>query len=250
MNSESPQFNYSIPTSAYLIGQIYWLKKIRKENSDPSIVRGINLSITILLCTYIESGVNEILGAVLKKRIKLTEDDSYKRLLVSLESQLSRGTWTTFIDLSKTILPNPLNHYSDNETWKGISILFQLRNQLVHGKRIEATIQVKNTKLEMKYQGVYAKVLEYFKEQRVIRSNELKSTSHKILSTRTTNHFIKISDKFVDELFRNISEEQKTENLGEFMAFKLNIMADFGLEIDRLPRPNPISKKNLDDLPF
>lgn len=230
MKKKLTSINHSIPTYAYLIGQIHWLSEQRKEIKEPSIIRGINLSITILLCTYIESSLNELLISVIKNCKKKSNDEPYIRLLNNLEERLSKATWTQYLDIGKTILPHPLIYYSDNDTWKGISILFKLRNQLVHGKNIKATIEFDNQILQLKYSGIYKIAYDYFKEKNILRPNELNSQNHKILSTRTTNHFVKIGQNFIDIIFIKINKDQEMDYLGEFMAFKDNIISDFGID--------------------
>jgi len=249
MEKKLPSINHSIPTYAYLIGQIHWLSKQRKGTKEPSIIRGINLSITILLCTYIESSLNELLISVIKNYKEKADDESYLRLLNSLENRLSKATWTQYIEIGKTILPHPLLYYSDNDIWKGISILFKLRNQLVHGKNIKAAIGYDNQALQLKYSGIYKIAYDYFKEKRILRPNELNSRNHKILSTRTTNHFVEIGESFIDVIFYKVNKEQKMNSIGEFMAFKDNIISDFGIDY----KPSKLSQVNNDipnGLPF
>lgn len=244
MKKKLTSINHSIPTYAYLIGQIHWLSEQRKGIKEPSIIRGINLSITILLCTYIESSLNELLLSVIKNFKKKAENESYLRLLNNLEKRLSRATWTQYVEIGQIILPHPLIYYTDNDTWKGISILFKLRNQLIHGKNIKATIESDNQVLQLKYSGIYKIAYDYFKEKSILRPNELNSRNHKILSTRTTNHFIEIGQSFIDIIFIKINKEQEIDSLGEFMAFKDNIISDFGIDY----KPTNLSQFD-DDIP-
>tara|TARA_R110000764_G_scaffold239746_1_gene339863 strand:- start:898 stop:1647 length:750 start_codon:yes stop_codon:yes gene_type:complete len=249
MEKNSPSINHTIPTYAYLIGQIHWLSKQRKTTKERSIIRGINLSITVLLCTYIESALNELFVYVINNLKEKTDDDSYLRLLNNLENRLLKATWTQYMDIGKTLLPHSLLYYSDNEIWKGISILFKLRNQLVHGKNIKASIQAENEVLQLKYSGIFKIALKYFKEKRILRPNELNSLNHKILSTRTTNHFVEIGESFVDGIVKKVMKEQGIDNLGDFTAFKDNILMDFGIAY----KPKKLSKSDIDareGLPF
>ena len=178
----------------------------------------------------IESSLNELLTSVIKKCKKKANNETYMRILNSLENRLSKATWTQYIEIGKTILPHPLLYYSNNDIWKGISILFKLRNQLVHGKNIKATIEYDNQILQLKYSGIYKIAYDYFKEKRVLRPKELNSRNHKILSTRTTNHFVEIGKNFIDVLFYKVNKEQEIDSIGESIAFKENIISDFGID--------------------
>jgi hypothetical protein len=92
MKKNLSSISHTIPTYAYLIGQIHWLSKQRKIIKEPSIIRGINLSITVLLCTYIESALNELFVYVINNLKEKTDDDSYLRLLNNLENRLLKAT--------------------------------------------------------------------------------------------------------------------------------------------------------------
>jgi len=190
-----------------------------------------------------------MLSCVLKEQKELSEDASHLRLLNNIEKRLSKATWTQYIDIGSIILPKALTHYSDNEIWKGISILFKLRNQLVHGKNVTASIQVDENDLKLEYSGIYETAFEYFKEKGILRANQFNSLTHKILSIRTTNHFVKIGEIFVDTLFYKLLKESKIDSLGDFISFKDGLMHDFG--IDYKPVELPFLKTDKPDgLPF
>jgi len=242
--------NYSISTAGYLISHVHWLNKIRKTTNEPEIIQGINISITILLCTYIESVLNELLDSIIEKRIKETEDLAYKRVLENIQLKLSKASWNQYQELCKTLLPNPLNHYTDNEVWKGIKALFSLRNVLVHGKKIESRLLFYEDKIEIEYSGVYDKILDYFKEQKVLKSHQLKSSKHKILTIQSTTHFIKISDKFVDEFFEKISKEQQIDTRFMSQISKLNILGSHGIDHYEIYPKTKSSESDDDGLPF
>ncbi len=249
MEKKTISYNNSILTTAYFISHIHWLNKIRKTINEPELIQGINISITILLCTYIEAILNELLGCIIEKRINESDDANYQRVLESIQIKLSKASWNQYLDICKTILPKSLNFYVDNETWKGIMILFSLRNILVHGKEIKSKLLFHDDKLEIEYSGVFQQILDYFKEQKVLKAHQLKSSSHKILSIQSTNHFIKITDKFVDEIIIKISNEQGIST-GDVFSYRFNILRNHGINYnDIYPKPQ---KKKMDknDLPF
>ena len=244
----SVSINNSLPTNAYLIAQIYWLNKIRKNTKEPEITTGINLSITILLCTYIESVLNELINSILVNRLKSTKDESCKRILIDFQNKLKKASWNQYIEICKVLLPKPLNNYTNNEIWKGVKTLFLLRNSIVHGKRIESELHFNDDFKEIEYKGVYEKILDYFIEQNVVKPNQLKTSTHKILSNQTTIHFIKITEKFINEIFPKICDNQNLDIWGTFNAYKYNTIYSFGIEDSEIEKnTNKIDKG---DLPF
>lgn len=242
--------NYSIEPSGYLISHIHWLNKIRKTTKEPTIVRGINISITILLCSYIESVLNELLNMIIEKRKIETSDKSYIKLLDNTFEKLNKASWTQYQEICEILLPIPINRYTNNEIWKGISILFNLRNIIVHGKAIKSKLFYKNEKFEVEYSGIFERAMLYFKEQKVLKPNQIKSSKHKILSTQATIHFIKITDKFVDEIFNKISDEQKINRMFISISYKDNYLLNHGIDPQSLIPKKSRKKPLKDDLPF
>jgi len=249
MEKINTSFNNSIHTTGYLIAHIHWLNKIRKTTKEPDIIAGINISISILLCTYVEAVLNELLSAIIKKRIQETVDTTYQRILQSMQIGLAKASWNQYLEICKVVLPKTLNSYTDNETWKGITILFSLRNVIVHGKEIKSKLTLHDDKYTIEYNGVFEKIIEYFKEQKVLKSHQLKSNSHKILSINSTNHFIKNTDKFVDEILLKIIKEQDIDGRTISNSYKYNYFANHGLDYKKI-YPSPKRTKTDDDLPF
>lgn len=242
--------NNSILPGGYLISHIHWLNKIRKTSKQADVVTGINISISILLCSYVEAVLFEILSRLVVERKKVTTDSSYQKLLDNTLDKISKASWTQYLELCEVLLPTPLHRYTDNETWKGITILFNLRNLIVHGKAVSSKLLVKGDKLEIEYSGVLEKIMNYFKEQKVLKTNQLKSSNHKILSTQATVHFIKITDKFVDEIFFKIVDEQKIDRMFLSVTYKNSYLLNHHIDPETLKKRKNKIKLGKDDLPF
>jgi hypothetical protein len=243
-----PYANYSIQPAPFLISHIYWLDKIRKSQKEEDVVSGINISISILLCSYVEAVLFQLLLSIIEKRKAEATDTFYLKLLDEAQSKLTKASWTQYLDICENILPMPLNRYTDNETWKGIAILFYLRNIIVHGKLINAKLLFKDDKYQLEYTATFEKVMNYFNERKVLKQNHLNSDTHKILSTQVTKHFLKLTDKFVDEIFWKISDEQKVDIMIFQNAYKMNILKSHGIDPDTLKKRKNKVKKS--DLPF
>lgn len=242
--------NNSIQTAGYLISHIHWLNKIRKTTKETTIITGINISISILLCSYVESVLYELLRMIIEKRKKETTNVSYQKLLDNALEKLTKASWTQYLEICEILLPTSLNRYTDNESWKGISLLFNLRNIIVHGKTVKSKLLFKDNKFEIEYSGVFEKAMQYFREQKVLKGHQLKSSNHKILSTQATIHFIKITDKFVDEIFSKISNEQEIDRMFLSVFHKDNYILRHGIDPTTLRPKMKKMKFGKDDLPF
>lgn len=173
--------NNSILPATYLISHIHWLNKIRKTTKEQDVITGINISISILLCSYVESVLYEVLLAIIEHRKKATSDNAYLKLLDNTIEKLTKASWMQYLDICEIILLKPLHHYTDNESWKGISLLFNIRNIIFHGKAVNSKLLFKNNKFELECSGVFEKAMTYFKEQK-----NFKETSTKFYNTQNT----------------------------------------------------------------
>lgn len=249
MSKEEVHFNHSIQTSGYLIAHIHWLNKIRKDTKEEDIITSINISISILLCTYVESILNELLGSIIEIQLRDAESESHQRLLLNLKDKLAKASWTQYLEICKVLLPRPLNLYTNEKTWKGIVMLFNLRNIIVHGKEVESKLVLRGDNLSLEYSDRFKKISDYLKEQKVIRSHQRKSIRHKILSTQSTVHFVKTTEKFIDEIFVKICTEQKINSLYMSRSMNGNFLLSHGIDPDKV-RPKKMRKSDTDDLPF
>ena len=120
---------------------------------------------------------------------------------------------------------------------------------IVHGKEIKAKLLFQDDNYKIEYSGIYEKILDYFKEQKVLKSHQLRSSGHKILSIQSTNHFIKITDKFIDKIIIKILEEQGVSH-GEIFSYRFNILGNHGIDYEEIYPKSQNIKMNDDDLPF
>ncbi|MGD1046525.1 MAG: hypothetical protein ABR936_14550, partial [Bacteroidota bacterium] len=212
---------------------------------DANIIIGINISISILLCSYVESMLYEILLAILVERKKETSDKSYLKLLDNITKRLAKASWTQYLEICEIVLEKPLHSYTDNETWKGVTLLFNIRNIIVHGKNVNADLLFKDNKFEVIYAGIFETAVDYFKEQKILKKNQMNSSTHKIFSTQTTNHFIKLIDKFVDNIMIEEFKIHKIDSIKWTIFHKDSLLLSLGIKA-----PTTRNKKRPDGLPF
>jgi hypothetical protein len=237
--------NNSITPGIYLISHIHWLNKIRKTIKDENIIIGINISTSILLCFYVEGMLYEILQAIIVKRKDETSDNSYLKLLDNITKRLEKANWTQYLEIWKVVLEKPLYSYTDNETWKGVQLLFNIRNIIVHGKNVNSKLLFKDNKFEIEYMGIFETAVDYFKERKIIKKRQVNSSTHKIFSTQTTNHFVKLIDKFIDNIMMEEFKTHKIDSIHLTIFHKDSLLLSLGIK-----PPTTGDKKRGDGLPF
>lgn len=231
-------FEYSPYLGGSLISHVLWLKNQKKTIKEAAIIQSINISSIILLCSYLESTLYYILSAIVRKNMKETETSLYLKLLNNCDDKIYKASWSQYIELSDLIFQKSLDKYTSNETWKGISILFNIRNFLVHGKLVKARYLMKQYRFETEFSGLLMKVINYLYENKVIRGKVY--SSEKILSNQVINHFIKKVSLFIDELLPQISKEENIDLSYVIDFSKFNSMLSHGIDLET----RPIKKTN------
>jgi hypothetical protein len=137
---------------------IEWLKNKRSETKH---YYSINLTILFHSTCIIEGFLFQLLtdncGHPCEN--KTMED----RLQIDLFKKLESASWLQYVEFFQLISGKKLSELTDNETWKAITILFQLRNQLTHGKYLELNFKTLE-RSEPLINGKYAHIYTYYKE--------------------------------------------------------------------------------------
>src|SRR6476646_4062117 len=124
-NSVSDQIWVSIPDF------MEWLKTLQTSTHS----YGANLTMILHSTTLIEGFLFDLLETEIGLPIQTKKLSD--RLLVDLNKKLEKAAWLNYIDIFELVTTKKLSSLTDNQTWKGINMLFQLRNMLTHGKTIE-----------------------------------------------------------------------------------------------------------------
>ena len=215
------------PIWAELIKHVKFLRRQRKHAKNNKKRLSINWSIIISLACYIEGKVEYDLKGLISHRIgilgKIKIKDFYQRRSHNifihriedyLMSQTGRNTGVDNLDsiiylLSWKNVPRKLTKFHN---WEGVSILFQFRNVLAHGREISAS-KIIAPWLEKgfrdDFKGGYKKTEDYLckkgiTNRRVIKNN---STNH-FFTNKVADHFYSITNKFVKYYTEIIKEEK------------------------------------------
>lgn len=201
-------------------------KHLSKGNRDERI--GINISLIINTACYIEGRLEHEIKALLVHRNRILNSleikDFYKRRTTAmfikkvtedLDSRIERITGVDGFDsiielLSYMRTPSKLRSFKN---WEGITVLFQLRNVLAHGRQVTA----QRTKAwwtngcwEDDFCGGYRKAEDYLLKKKLINSRyiDIKSIDH-IFTNKISDHFISITGQFIRYLNTIITQEKK-----------------------------------------
>ena len=124
------------------------------------------------------------------------------RLLIDLRKRLENASWAQYVELFELITGKKLNAHTQNETWKAIIVLFQMRNMLTHGKTIELKFYRDNPN-DAKLTTKYSNVLTYLKEVGIIDTKDPKFNPRRIslVTDATSDFFHKMTVQFISDIY-------------------------------------------------
>ncbi len=221
------------PIADYQGDHIDFLYEHRKGIKNSDIRTGINISIIIHSACCIEGFLEYNLTKLLYKRKeiinKVTFEDFSKRrifhsflnkLEMDLEAKISKTTgidnFNSLIDLF-SYRNNPVN-FKQFKHWEGITVLFQLRNVLAHGRQVSAKRVIAyftQGAWEDDFVGGYRKAESYLLKKNLVKHNftEAEKINH-IFTNKVTDHFFSITRqfiKFAENIFETEMNESKVE---------------------------------------
>jgi hypothetical protein len=199
---------------------VEFLSNFRDSNKiDPKLVVGINYTIILLSACYLEGALEDEFKKILSlkrgiiRTIKI--DDFYTRksfnlLFNALEEDLDdRISHTTGIENYKSVFKLLTDRdFTESQllksTMEGVSVLFQFRNVLAHGRK--ATAKLINAywtdgNWEEYYFGGYKKAEDYLIKKGLLAKKYVDSeTVKEYFTDNIANHFWQISKQFLAEL--------------------------------------------------
>lgn len=212
------------PLYLYFAEQITALNEL-KETSTFSRSHAVNLMYVPVLTMFIESCVAEVVDEFLFNQKKIQTDSLTGRLIDKLNDLPSKG-WKQSRELFKTVFGYDFDKFTDHETLKAIGYLFELRNKLIHGKRLSYSINHLDTNEEQTVWGEhYKRLYEYLTEKNLIeaRTDNFITTP---LTDKAVTHFLEATIKFTEKVVNYVHEEH---NLLLHLPFKAHV-------IDKLTR--------------
>lgn len=207
---------YTIRLWQLLLKQVCDFQLNRKSNSNIKDIRGLNISIIILLTTCIESFLYEILSQIVLIEKEQAKSDFDYRIFSDLKNKLDKASWTDLADLTLLITGKKLTEYCKNSDWEKILILYKLRNKLVHGKNIQIYKDGQNEE----YIGVYTNLITVMRKLKLIELN-----GNDIFSYSVNNNLILATKAFIKTIFESFSAKFDSYNEDGF----LNDICDEGI---------------------
>jgi hypothetical protein len=212
--------------------QIWWtipkfIEWLRDHRTDPVASRSVEYTIVILSTTLIEGFLFDLIAEeiMVPAKIKKLED----RLIVDMNKRLANASWLNYIELFKLATGIDLNKLTSNDTWKGINILFQLRNLLIHGNVIEVVYYTKKLN-EPVYNSKYKHIYNYLLELKIIQDRFIKLKPNDLnifkeepdlLSKEAIDHFWTLTNSLINDIYNNyVKSELQFTSDSYLRAFK------------------------------
>lgn len=209
-----------------------------QKNLDDRI--GINISIIINSACFLEGFLEHETKKLLSKRfdvLRKQKIDEFplrriknvfiKNIETEFEYRVSRATGMEQFDslfkiLSYKDAPVGLRSF---ENWEGVTVLFQLRNVLAHGREVTASrvsSYLTNGLWQDEFSGGYRKAEEYLLKRKLIYKKifENKSINH-IFTNKVTDHFYSTAKQFIKYCEKNIKAELSDPKMGSLDLSKI-----------------------------
>jgi len=227
-------FKVSVQISCYdsIPSVIFYLLKLRDghyENINDDTKLGLNLSIILNSACFIEGALESALKKVVEKRsFKKKYDDPFiYELITELESRIQRTTGiANYGIIFRTIFGTSIKEVGDLASlWEGLSILFQLRNLIAHGRPLSTTtntleLDISNYLEESKFDlllntelrhGSFGQIREYLIKNNIIQKRFSKNTGDsEYVNNKVADHFWYISLMFLYKLCNHIPRGDRT----------------------------------------
>jgi hypothetical protein len=201
-------------------------KNLERKQKDEKI--GINYSLILLSACLIEGKLENDLKELVQHRSKvfnaLDVEDFYKRringtvmnkLIHLTEDNISRTTGIgNFESLFKLLsYKRTPEKYSNYANWEGITVLFNFRNVLAHGREISAKRILAwwtDNNWQDEFKGGYNAAEKYLIKRKLIKKGVIENRSAEHLFTnKVTDHFYSISKSFLKYHSKLVKQEMK-----------------------------------------
>jgi hypothetical protein len=189
---------------------IDWLKIQRESNFRQRY--GINLTVILHTACIIEGFLYELLSSECgTPTYKKSIDD---RLLIDLNKRLDNASWLQYQELFKIVFGKKITEFTTPENWKAVTMLFQLRNLLTHGKTIELKFYTKE-QVEPVLSGKFATLYTYFKEIKLIdtKSKFFLPGAVDFVSSESADFFYNETKFLLGQLYQKIGKSKKYNGL-------------------------------------
>jgi hypothetical protein len=156
---------------------IDWMLESRGKNKK--LDSSINYNVILQCCTFIEGSICQLLESIIEYRELTIEDDNSKfknytlNILKETKLKIDESQWSNYPNIYESLLGYKLVSKIDNDLWKSIQILFNLRNAITHGNILTIEYDPIESSDECKIEvlGKYRKIYDYFSEKNLIKKD-------------------------------------------------------------------------------
>lgn len=215
----------SFPVWLYYPSLIKWKinnRNILEKSEKGFLINTINASILIDLTTFLEGIVYEMQTEIFFDRFD-HKNNFENSLFEHFDKKLNNATWTNYIEYFEIILGEKLINKIESDNWKCISLLFNYRNSLVHGKEIEVHYYENNNDLNAESPNNFKSIFLYLKEMKLIDlSFEPYLNTVNLLNNNVVDHFFNHTVIFIENLFAILPESEIADlknNYNECLQF-------------------------------
>lgn len=189
------------------------LLKTRADENDTEFYQKHSYTILILISTWIESMMYEMLISNL--RLPCASDGQFHtRLVKEIAERIEDASLSEYQHLCKIVMGYSVDKIVGNENWKGIKTLYKFRNVAVHGRPIKYLADT--TSLEP-IKDRYVDVKKYLLEKGVIDPSQ---TLH---SKNVVEHFLQVAKvsaiKLSEEIPPIVSKTSDGNNEFQYYSF-------------------------------
>ena len=197
----------------------------RKDGLSPAVRAGINFSIIVGSACYVEGVLETELKAILahrrvnyrRLRGRMREQRPmnffYHRLEEDLENRIRSANVAAYDDMFELLMGQRLSKLPGvKPIWEGLSVLFQLRNVLGHGREVIAqhVIAYEGSKKEEVFFGGYRKAEDYLRKNKLLKRKFTDAHSEYIfLSDAIADHFWSIARRVPKAVSKSLDDRER-----------------------------------------
>lgn len=203
-------FLLSIPW-AQCLEKVNWLKNCRDGNVENArnINESLNSSIIVNCCIIIEgvifTSLKDHVADAQRKLVESSADENlYSRIWNDYVMRIESAQFSRYLDLIAIVTGKRIQDSMEKEDFEAMRIMFQFRNQLVHGNEIAFNVhhdgkEILKVASDSKYQSIY----EYGKKKNLIKQS-LKPAFVQILTDEYADHFFDMTKRMIVTLIQTV----------------------------------------------
>jgi hypothetical protein len=200
----------------------------RKKVTSKLVLSGLNFSIVLGAACYVEGVLETMLRALLECRrrefgkinidefeLRRATNSFYNRVEKRLEDEIGQATGAKgYDDMFELVGGEPLRNLSQITTlWEGITVLFQFRNVLGHGREVSAK-QYRDAAApggaKEDFTGNYRKVEDYLRKKKLLSKKFLEAHNEFLyLDSTIADHFWNLARSLPEAVLTSLPDSDR-----------------------------------------